>query len=239
MAVLVVTAVEAERDAVVRDLGPTTAVQIGPCRGISVETRVDGELHAFHGGVGPTAAAATTAILLALGPAYDLIVSAGVAGGFLGRSGIGDLVLATEVIAADQGAITDDGFLTLRDMELPGNGGYAVGTAEIAPRLAGGPYRLVLGAVLTLSGMSGTDARATELAGRYPRAVAEAMEGYGVLEARRRLWTVRSPDAAFAEIRAISNVVGRRDHSTWDLPAAFDVLAAAFATFTMTPPELT
>jgi futalosine hydrolase len=237
--VLVVTAVEAERDAVVRDLGRPTAVRVGPCSGVAVESGPDGELHAFHAGVGPTAAAAATAILLALGPAYDLVVSAGVAGGFRGRAAVGDLVLATEVIAADQGALTDDGFLTLRDLGLPGNGGYAIDTAAVEARLRGGSYRLRLGAVLTLAGMTGTESRAIELGERYPAALAEAMEGYGVAQAQRRLSILRSPDAGFAEIRAISNVIGRRDRSTWDLPAAFDVLASAFATFTSTPPELT
>jgi futalosine hydrolase len=237
--VLVVTAVEAERDAVVRDLGPAAAVHVGPYRGLAVESGPDGELHAFHAGVGPTAAAATTTTLLALGPAYDLVVSAGVAGGFRDRATVGDLILATQVVAADQGAITDDGFRTLRDMGLPGNGGYAIDSSRVEPRLRGGPYRLLLGTVLTLSAMTGTETRAAELADRYPDAVAEAMEGYGVLEARQRLLWLRGPDAAFAEIRAISNVIGRRDRSNWDLPAAFDVLASAFATFTATPPELT
>lgn len=226
MTILVVTAVEAERDAVVRDLGPSRAVR----QGVYVGVEAHG-VHAFHVGVGPTAAAVGAAALLTLGPAYELVVSAGVAGGFRDRAAVGDLVLATEVIAADQGALTDDGFLTLKDMGMPGNGGYAVDTNPIRPRLHGGGYRLLEGAVLTMSCMTGTESRATELAGRYPRAVAEAMEGYGVLEATNR--TVG--DVQFAEIRAISNLIGRRDRSTWDLPTAFDVLASAFATLTTTP----
>jgi futalosine hydrolase len=237
VSILVVTAVEAERDAVVRDLGPQDLVHIGPYRGVAVDTRCDGEVHAFHGGVGPAAAAVTTATLLALGPAYDLVVSAGVAGGFSGRSAIGDLALASQVVAADLGAATDDGFRTLRDLGFGGNGGYALDAEPIAARLHGGAYRLVLGSVLTLSSMTGTDARGAELAARYPDAVAEAMEGYGVLEAHQRCSGWRGTDARFAEIRAISNVIGRRDRSTWDLPAAFDTLASAFATLTATHPE--
>jgi futalosine hydrolase len=225
MTILVVTAVEGERDAVVRDLGPSMAVRQGVYVGVEA-----GGVHAFSVGVGPTAAAAGAAALLTLGPEYELVVSAGVAGGFRGRATVGDLVLATEVIAADQGAITDDGFLTLKDMGMPGNGGYAVDTIPIRPRLHGGSYRLLEGAVLTLSCMTGTEARAAELAIRYPGAVAEAMEGYGVLEASRR----NSASTPFAEIRAISNVIGRRDRSTWNLPAAFDVLGSAFAVLTRT-----
>ena len=236
MTILAVTAVEAERDVVVRDLGEAHRLRIGPYLGREVDTPYDGGLHVFHGGVGPVAAAVTTATLLALGPRYDLIISAGIAGGFADRAAIGDLVLADQVVAADLGALTDDGFHTRRELGLPGDGGYAIGLNAVRPRLEKGPYRLVVGTVLTLSCMTGTQARADELAARHPRAVAEAMEGYGVLDAVRATSSRTRHDSWFAEIRAISNVIGRRDRSTWDLPAAFDVLAGAFSTLIGTPP---
>jgi futalosine hydrolase len=227
MTILVVTAVEAERDAAVRDLGAPTPIEFGGYDGVEV-----GDLHAFAVGVGPTAAAAGTATLLALGPEYELVISAGVAGGFRDRAKIGDVVISTAVVAADQGALTDDGFRTFDDLGLPGGGHYGVASDYVRGRLHGGPYRLIEGTVLTLSCMTGTEARAQELADRHPNAVAEAMEAYGVLEAVRR---ARGGRVAFAEIRAISNLIGRRDRSAWDLPAAFDVLAAAFATLSRTP----
>jgi futalosine hydrolase len=230
--VLVVCAVEAERDAVVRNLGPTSSVEVGAVSGVSVETGA-GVLYAFHSGPGPVAAAITTTTLLALGPGYDLVVSAGIAGGFRGRTEIGDVVLADQVIAADQGVVTDEGFSTLRDLGLPGNGGYATGNAEHRARLTSGPYRLLTGDILTLSCMTGTDPRAAELAARYPRAVAEAMEGYGVIEAVRR--DSRTDGVSFAEIRAISNLIGRRDRSTWNIPLAFGALADAMSTLLKEP----
>jgi futalosine hydrolase len=231
MSVLVVCAVEAERDAVVRNLGPTSSVEVGAVSGLAADTAA-GTLYAFHSGPGPVAAAITTATLLTLGPGYDLVVNAGIAGGFRGRAEIGDVVLADQVIAADQGVVTDEGFSTLRDLGLPGNGGHAMGNAEHRSRLARGPYRLLGGDILTLSCMTGTDARAAELAARYPRAVAEAMEGYGVIEAVRRDY--RS-DIPFAEIRAISNLIGRRDRSTWNIPLAFGALADAMSTLLKEP----
>jgi futalosine hydrolase len=133
------------------------------------------------------------------------------------------------VAAADQGALTDDGFKPLRDLGLPGNGRYAIGGSFVRSRLEGGPYRLVVGQVLTLSCMTGTADRAAELAARHPRAVAEAMEGYGVLEAVRREGARSGHDPLFAEVRAISNLVGPRDRSTWDIPAALTTLTAAGA----------
>ncbi len=234
MSVLVICAVEAESEAVVRNFGPASPIDIAAYNGISVDTAA-GTLHVFHSGPGPVAAAVTAATLLALGPDYDLVISAGIAGGFRERAEIGDVVLADQVIAADQGVLTDEGFSTLRDIGLPGNGAYAIGNIERRAHLASGPYRLLAGDVLTLSSMTGTDARAAELASRYPRAVAEAMEGYGVVEATRRSYERTGRDIPFAEIRAVSNIIGRRDRSTWNIPLAFGALADAMSTLLNEP----
>ena len=234
MSVLVICAVAAERYAVVRNLGSATPTEVAGLSGVTVDTSA-GELQVFDGGPGPVAAALSTASLLALGPEYDLVISAGIAGGFRGRAEIGDIVLADQVIAADQGVMTDEGFSTLRDLGLPGEGGYAVGNVEHRARLASGPYRLLAGDILTLSSMTGTDARAAELASRYPRAVAEAMEGYGVIEATRRSSERTGRDIPFAEIRAISNIIGRRDRSTWNIPLALGALADAMSTLLNEP----
>ncbi|HEY5200944.1 MAG TPA: futalosine hydrolase [Acidothermaceae bacterium] len=234
MSILVICAVAAERYAVVRNLGSATPTEVAGLSGVTVDTSA-GELQVFDGGPGPVAAALSTASLLALGPEYDLVISAGIAGGFRGRAEIGDIVLADQVIAADQGVMTDEGFSTLRDLGLPGEGGYAVGNVEHRARLASGPYRLLAGDILTLSSMTGTDARAAELASRYPRAVAEAMEGYGVIEATRRSSERTGRDIPFAEIRAISNIIGRRDRSTWNIPLALGALADAMSTLLNEP----
>jgi futalosine hydrolase len=234
VSVLVICAVAAERYAVVRNLGSATPLEIAGLSGMAVDTAA-GSVQVFDGGPGPVAAALSTAALLAVGTEYDLVVSAGIAGGFRGRADIGDVVLADQVIAADQGVMTDEGFSTLRDLGLPGEGGYAVGNLEHRARLASGPYRLLAGDILTLSCMTGTDARAAELASRYPRAVAEAMEGYGVIEATRRSLERTGRDIPFAEIRAISNIIGRRDRSTWNIPLAFGALADAMSTLLNEP----
>ncbi len=101
MSVLVVCAVEAERDAVVRNFGIPRAIASGPFSGVAVDTGA-GELQAFSVGVGPVAAAIGTATLIA-GTDYDLVASAGIAGGFRGRIAIGDVVLADQATYADLG----------------------------------------------------------------------------------------------------------------------------------------
>ena len=146
--VLIVTAVDAEREAVLRGLGD------------------DERFHVVAAGVGPAAAATGTALALAAGgsaagdaaapaedrsgtewllgstafssleaaglasPAsadtgaaraqagagYALVISAGIAGGFAGRAPVGSLVVAGEIVAADLGAETPDGFRSVDEL---------------------------------------------------------------------------------------------------------------------------
>jgi futalosine hydrolase len=199
MKVLIVTAVAAERDAVVAGLAGRA--------GFDVVTA----------GVGPAAAAATTAWRLAAG-GYHLVVSAGVAGGMPSRSGVGDVVVATRSIAADLGADSPDGFLPISQL------GFGDQVIEADPVLK--HPDAVMGSVLTVSTVTGTEAGVEELARRHPDAVAEAMEGFGVATAAR-LAGVR-----FAEIRTVSNLIGPRDRTAWRLTGALAALRDAVTAVT-------
>lgn len=203
---LVVTAVNAERDAVAGGLGAAVQVVVGPYealrgRGVTI----------VAGGVGPAAAAAATATALSLAPGgYALAVSAGIAGGFAGRAAPGELVEATLIVAADLGAESPDGFLTL---DALGFGSGEVVAASLGIR---GARR---GPVFTVSTVTGSEARAAELAARG--GYAEAMEGFGVAEAASR------HGVPVAELRAISNQVGLRGAVTWDIGGALAALSGA------------
>jgi futalosine hydrolase len=176
-------------------------------------------------GVGPTAAAAGTARLLALaeaaGAPFDAVLSAGVAGGFPGRAGVGDTVLGTRSIAADLGAETPDGFLPITEL------GFGTGAHEADPNLLktlqSALPAAVSGEILTLATVTGTAATAERLATAHPDAVAEAMEGFGVAAA------AAAAGAGFAELRTISNPIGPRDRAAWRLPEALAALTAAIA----------
>src|SRR3954453_24189192 len=98
---LVVTAVAAEAEAVRAGAGRAGAAPVH----VVVEPV----------GVGPAAAAAGTARLLATGR-YRAVVSAGIAGGFPGRAPVGALVLGPRSIAADLGAEPPDGFLAVEEL---------------------------------------------------------------------------------------------------------------------------
>lgn len=71
-------------------------------------------------GVGPALAAASTAGALTAAALadtpYDLVVSAGIAGGFQPDAPVGSLVVADEITVADLGAETADGFLTVTEL---------------------------------------------------------------------------------------------------------------------------
>jgi futalosine hydrolase len=206
---LAVVATTQERSALLRHLTPEPH-QVGPHRAARTRSAV-----VLVTGVGPAAAAAATATALALSP-YESVLSLGVCGGFAGAAEIGDVVVATDIVAADLGADSPDGFLGLGQLGWADES-YAVDPGQVRA-LAGRLGDVVSGPVLTVSTVTGTHDRAGILAERYG-AVAEAMEGWGVVEAARPYGT------PVAEVRTVSNRVGRRDTSSWDLPRAFDALA--------------
>ncbi|GAA2363053.1 futalosine hydrolase [Streptomyces cuspidosporus] len=256
MRVLVVTAVPAERDAVVRGVRAAAAesadtpeaaeVSVPGGRTLHRVVRPTLTLDALAAGVGPAAAAAATATALtaaelgtagrptglaaagpgAAGPGaagldaapYGLVVSAGIGGGFT-PAPLGTVVVAEAIVAADLGAETPDGFAAVTDLGF--------GTVEHLPppalvRAVAEAAGAARGAVLTVSTVTGSAGRATELLRRHPRAAAEAMEGFGVAEA------AAAHGVPVLEVRAISNTVGPRDRAAWRIGEALDALAGAF-----------
>ena len=203
MRLLVVTAVEAERLAVARGLAR-------------------GGVEVLAAGVGMAAAAASTARALATAPhPYDLVLSAGIAGGFDGRADLGATVLAARDVAADLGADSPDGFLSIDEL------GFGSSTVEVdadaLARLRRALPDATVGDVLTVSTVTGTAERVAALRSRHPDAVAEAMEGFGVATA------AALAGVPFAELRTISNPVGPRDRGAWRIREALDALGAAAA----------
>ncbi len=223
MLTLVVTAVAAERDAVADALDAPPPSSLGP-----YDARRAGDVLVVAGGVGPAAAAAATAHVAATED-VGLVVSMGVAGAFgSARLRHGDIAVATSIVAADLGALSPERFLDLDALGLDGAAAVdcppgLVGTAR--DRLAAAGLHVAVGAILTLSTMTGSAERAAELMSRHG-AVAEAMEGAGVAH------VATLHGLPVLEVRSISNEVGLRDRASWDLPAALASLGtAAFALF--------
>ncbi len=195
MRLLVVTAVEAERSAIAQG-------------GVDVVTV----------GVGMAAAAAATAASLQREGPVDGVVCVGIGGGI--DVPLGGVALATASVAADLGAEAPDepgGFLSLDQL------GFGSSTVEcdatLVQKLRQRLPEAVPGKILTVATVTGTAARVTQLRQRHPDAVAEAMEGFGVACAAAHA------GVPFAEVRAVSNVVGPRDRAAWRIPDALAALS--------------
>lgn len=203
--VLVMTAVDAERDAVLRGLQGDERFEVRLC------------------GVGPASAAARTAAALAAGGEWALVVIAGIAGGYPMLAPVGTLAIGTWAAAADLGVETADGFAFVDELGF-GTSRLAA-DAPLADALlqALGKAGLVAaaGPIVTAATATGTAATAAERAARVPGAVAEGMEGYGVATA------AAYADKPFLELRAISNAVGPRDRDAWRIGDALSALSSA------------
>ncbi len=213
-----VVATDTERTAALRELEAPRPQRIGPYAAVTA-----GDATVVVSGIGPAPAAAATATALALG-SYATVLNLGICGGFRGAAAIGDVVVATDLVAADVGAHSAEGFLGLAEL------GWAEESFLVpsdlvqsaADRLRGAGLPVVTGPVLTLSAVTGTDARADELARRHG-AVAEAMEGRGIAD------VAAVHGVPVLEVRTVSNAVGRRDKAAWRFDLALDALSAASA----------
>lgn len=202
--ILIMTAVTAEKEAVIRGLPDA------------------GQFDVLEAGVGPVAAAVNTTKALSAAT-YDLVISAGIGGGFKRQAEVGSLVVAEKIIAADLGAETAEGFHSVDQL------GFGSAHLQVNPVLvtqvveafqaAGLP--VTSGPILTVSTVTGTAATAAQLAKRVPKATAEAMEGFGVA------YAAACSAVPYLEIRAISNPVGPRDRAAWKIEEALDMLTAA------------
>ena len=204
MRILIVTSVQAERDA------------IGETEGVTIVV----------GGVGRTnAAAATTETVIRHGP-FDLVINAGIAGALPGSDlAIGDAVLASKCVYFEEGLNGPDGFADMAAMGFPLGDfdGNVVPVNESLLRRVSSAMpptpRTLIGPIATVATCSGTNEAAAAVVGRTG-AIAEAMEGAAVVHAARRL------KLPALEIRSISNFTGDRAGQRWDLKSALRSLAA-------------
>ncbi|SDI91821.1 futalosine hydrolase [Natribacillus halophilus] len=204
--ILIMTAVEAEKEAVERGIGETSGIDVAIA------------------GVGPAQAAARTAFALPKDE-YRMVVSVGIGGGFKNRAAIGDIVISDRLIAAELGAESSQSFIPIDELGF----GTNVITADdssvqrLSSRLIEKNQRVHTGAILTLSMVTGTDDTAHALIHRYPDACAEAMEGFGVATA------AAEQNLPVLEIRSISNLTGPRDKENWNIKEALASLEPAGA----------
>ncbi|MCU1676798.1 MAG: mqnB [Frankiales bacterium] len=228
MRALIVVAVRVEAEAVLDALldgAPRRPVSFGRVSGSSATTPA-GEVVVVAGGVGLAACAVSTATVLAhaeLAGQFDVVLSAGIAGGFDGFP-VGSVVVGARSVAADLGCDTDGAFLPLSQL------GLGVDAYEsprqwadlVAERARSAGLPVCTGDINTVSTITGTARGAAAHSARHSSA-AEAMEGFAVASA------AALSGVPFVEVRAISNAVGPRDVSTWRIPDALAAVGTALS----------
>ncbi len=217
---LVVGATGKESAAVAHARGPGGAPGAGAWPAI---VHRDADMGVVVCGVGKSAGAA--AVARVLDPdRHAGVVSIGLAGALPGSGlQIGDIVIASQMVLADEGSENPDGFTDLGAMGFGPMRDRSVSASsdpELVRLLASAIGSARVGTIATVSTCSGTDARAREIA-RRTGAIAEAMEGAAVALAAQL-----TADGALPviEIRAISNTTGDRPNQRWDLEAGFAAL---------------
>lgn len=179
------------------------------------------------GGIGKINAAAATAAMIERNRPR-LVINTGCAGAYLGSGlSIGDLVVASDEVLADEGVVVEEGWKDLRYMSLPtlNLGGrpcfntipLSKHASEKAMQLADyyGVF-LMRGRFATVSTCSGTSQRGEELS-RHWNVIAENMEGAAVAQVCLRY------GLDCLEIRGISNLVEERDLKKWEIGRAVEV----------------
>lgn len=208
MRILVVAATLPEIAALVRELTPPT-----PDR--QHYSHKSHHLDMVVTGVGMVATAAWTARALAQS-AYDVALNVGVCGSFSPRLPPGTVVHVVSDRIADLGAEDHQRFITIEEMGLPGDHSFV----NASP-----PDSVVLRALPAAAGITvnTVHGRATSIADAVARfhPDVESMEGAGFMHA------CQIADVTFAEIRAVSNVVEKRNRAAWRLDDAITALTRA------------
>ncbi len=179
------------------------------------------------GGIGKVNAAHAATLLVQHKP--ETLVIFGIGGAYPSSGAkIGDVVLAKEEIAGDEGILTLDGFKDTEFIGIPlletaTSVIYTTYPATEAPlkhafktlvsRQQTAERDVHIGTFVTLSTCTGTSSRARDLETRY-HGLCENMEGAAAAH------VAELHGIPWIEVRGISNIVEDRDLRKWDIPRA-------------------
>lgn len=204
------------------EVAPVAAALALP-QGPHAEARtVDWRGHTVAGlitGVGMVATAVWCTRALAAGE-YDLAMNLGVCGAFDPALAPGTAVHVVADGLAELGAEDGDQFLTLQQMQLLGDNAFPYrdgwlrnDTPPVNPALDALPQ--VRG--ITVNTVHGADASIAAVRRRFDPQV-ETMEGAAFM------YACLVAGVPFAQVRAVSNLVERRNRAAWKLPEAVAAL---------------
>ena len=217
MRILVVTATDAEVAPLVASLVPAS----------TRSSRLKSYTHGYRAvdilttGVGMVATATWCSGVFAR-ERYDLVLNAGVCGSFRPALPPGAVVHVTTDRIADFGAEDGATFLTVQQLQLlnadefPWTSGRLVNSA---PPINEPLQRLPVGDAITVNTVHGDDATIARAVERYNPHV-ESMEGAAFM------YACLVHGVPFAQVRAVSNIVERRNRAGWKLREAVEALGA-------------
>ena len=187
----------------------------------SDDTSVDTYTHGAHEidvlitGVGMVATAAWCSRALTL-TSYDLALNIGVCGSFDEFLDPGTVVHVVSDRLAELGAEDDDQLLTIEELELPGESEFANLDPPSNPALE----QLPAVTAITVNTVHGSERSIAAVTRRFKPQV-ESMEGAAFMSA------CLIHKVAFAQVRAVSNFVARRNRESWKMAEAIQNLNAA------------
>jgi futalosine hydrolase len=170
-------------------------------------------------GVGMVATAAHCSRALATS-SYDLALNLGVCGSFDPALAPGTVVRVTTDRLAELGAEDDDRFLTIHELQLLGENEFPFERGALVNRHPpANPTIAALPAVsaITVNTAHGNDASIARVVERF-RPQVESMEGAAFM------YACLIHQVPFAQVRAVSNLVEKRNRAAWKLAEAIDAL---------------
>jgi len=218
MRILVVSATSVEVGllvAAMRPADPESAPHERPRRRLTHYVHQSEAVDVLVTGVGMVATAVWCSHVLAGGQRYDLALNIGVCGSFDADVPLGTVVHVTSDQLAELGAEDGDAFLPVEELKLEGEYEFINVSPPNIPALA------VLAPVrgITVNTVHGNPRTIAAVAQRCAPQV-ETMEGAAFM------YACLIHGVPFAQVRAVSNVVERRDRRAWRMPEAIENLCA-------------
>ena len=207
-----------------------TAAEIAPLlAGLKERSSADGQLRSctrgnrqidvLTTGVGMVATAAWSSRALAMRE-YDVALNLGVCGSFDRTIPAGDVVHVISEELPEMGAEAGDEFLTLHDLKLLARDDFPFRDGRLmnaAPPAVDALHELPRVHGITVNTVHGRDSSIAAVRQRCQPQV-ETMEGAAFM------YSCLIRGMPFAEIRAVSNVVEKRNRAAWKLGEAIDNL---------------
>lgn len=204
-----------------------TAVEAEPLRritGLDVSGRYvhreGSELDLLITGIGPVATAWALTKWFSEHRKPDLAINAGIAGSFLDSTGPGQVVMPVTDCFADAGVETENGFMSLFGAGLENKDKFPFTDGRIVSRNRFADFTSTLIKpvnAISVNTATGSESTKQKLAARYNPEI-ETMEGASFF------YICSLEKVPFIAVRSVSNMVGPRDRSRWEIPLALENL---------------